>query len=106
MGSLIFGGGDSAPESKPAARRQSPFAVSEEMTKAMPMAKAPMVESKAVNVPAPVHDGAAKGTTSANVFANGANQNCGNFITDRPTSRVLSAPGGKSSMGGLLNWGH
>lgn len=36
--------------------------------------------------------------TSANVFASGANQNCGNFITDRPTSRVLSAPGGRSSI--------
>jgi protein SPIRAL1 and related proteins len=35
---------------------------------------------------------------SANVFASGANQNCGNFITDRPTSRVLSAPGGRSSI--------
>ena len=36
-------------------------------------------------------------SASANRFANGSNQNCGNFITDRPTSRVLAPLGGKSS---------
>ena len=36
--------------------------------------------------------------SSANAFANGANQNCGNFITDRPTSRVLAPPGGGSNI--------
>ena len=35
--------------------------------------------------------------TSANRYANGANQNCGNVLTDRPTSRVLKPPGGGSS---------
>lgn len=35
---------------------------------------------------------------SSNVWANGANQNCGNFITGRPTSRVLNPPGGKTSI--------
>ena len=40
--------------------------------------------------------GATRGT-SANVFANGTSQNCGNFLSDRPTSRVLAPPGGKSS---------
>lgn len=34
---------------------------------------------------------------SANVFASGDNQNAGNFLTDRPTTRVVSAPGGASS---------
>ena len=38
-----------------------------------------------------------KAGTSANRYANGANQNCGNVITDRPTSRVLKPPGGGSS---------
>lgn len=33
----------------------------------------------------------------SNSFANGANQNCGNFITDRSTSRVLAPPGGRST---------
>ena len=34
---------------------------------------------------------------SSNKFATGSNQNCGNFITDRPTTRVHAPPGGKSS---------
>lgn len=38
------------------------------------------------------------GTTSANRFANGANQNSGNFITDRPTTKVHGPPGGRSSI--------
>ena len=35
---------------------------------------------------------------SSNRFASGSNQNCGNFITDRPTTRVHAPPGGKSSI--------
>eukprot|EP00939_MAST-03C_sp_MAST-3C-sp1_P002399 g2399.t1 len=35
--------------------------------------------------------------TSANAFACGSNQNAGNFITDRPTTRVHAPPGGRSS---------
>jgi SPIRAL1-like protein len=34
----------------------------------------------------------------SNAYATGANQNCGNCITDRPTTRVHAAPGGKSSI--------
>lgn len=37
-------------------------------------------------------------TTSANRYANGANQNCGNVITDRPTTKVHGPPGGRSSI--------
>jgi len=35
--------------------------------------------------------------TSMNTFANGQNQNCGNFITDRPSTRVVAQPGGGST---------
>eukprot|EP00971_Amphidinium_carterae_P137454 2724083-Amphidinium_carterae.1 len=35
---------------------------------------------------------------SANIFANGSNQNCGNVITDRPTTRIHHAPGGASTI--------
>lgn len=41
--------------------------------------------------------GARISNDSANAFATGANQNCGNVLTDRPTSRVLAPPGGKSN---------
>ena len=34
---------------------------------------------------------------SSNAYANGANQNCGNVITDRSTTRLHAPPGGKSS---------
>jgi SPIRAL1-like protein len=34
---------------------------------------------------------------SSNVFANGAAQNSGNFITDRRTTRVVAPPGGFST---------
>merc|ERR1712232_1032868 len=36
--------------------------------------------------------------TSSNKFANGANQNCGNVITDRSSTRIHHAPGGSSSI--------
>jgi len=34
---------------------------------------------------------------SSNAFANGSNQNAGNFITKRPSTRVQEPPGGKST---------
>ena len=39
---------------------------------------------------------------SSNAYANGADQNCGNFITDRPSTRLHAPPGGVSqiSLGG------
>merc|ERR1719456_1499054 len=43
---------------------------------------------------------------SSNAFANGANQNCGNVLTDRPTTRLHAPPGGGSrQVSDLLNWG-
>lgn len=41
---------------------------------------------------------------SSNAFANGANQNCGNVLTDRPTTRLHAPPGGKSQMSSILSW--
>jgi hypothetical protein len=35
---------------------------------------------------------------SANAFASGSNQNSGNVMTGRPTSRVLAPPGGHCSI--------
>lgn len=35
---------------------------------------------------------------SSNAFACGANQNAGNFITDRSTTRIHAPPGGRSSI--------
>jgi len=41
---------------------------------------------------------------SSNAFANGANQNCGNVLTDRPTTRLHAPPGGKSQIASILSW--
>merc|ERR1719201_945722 len=35
---------------------------------------------------------------SSNAYACGANQNCGNFVTDRRTTRVAAPPGGRSQI--------
>ena len=37
--------------------------------------------------------GNARSSTSANAFASGSNQNAGNFITDRSTTRIAAPPG-------------
>lgn len=37
-------------------------------------------------------------TISSNAFAQGSNQNCGNFLTDRPSTGLHAPPGGKSSI--------
>lgn len=41
--------------------------------------------------------GGSNGRVSANCWATGTNQNCGNFLSEKPTSRVLAPPGGRSS---------
>merc|ERR1719386_414447 len=40
---------------------------------------------------------------SSNTYAHGNNQNCGNVISDVPTTRVVAPPGGRSSLN--LAWG-
>jgi len=35
---------------------------------------------------------------SSNKFANGSNQNCGNVLSERPSTRLLQAPGGNSTL--------
>lgn len=46
---------------------------------------------------------AAGGRVSSNAFANGSNQNCGNVLTERPSTRLHAPPGGKTSLS--LGWG-
>lgn len=36
-------------------------------------------------------------TNGSNAYANGANQNCGNVLTDRSTTRLHAPPGGAST---------
>ncbi|KAJ8458481.1 hypothetical protein OPV22_031407 [Ensete ventricosum] len=41
----------------------------------------------------------------ANNYHRADGQNCGNFITDRPSTKVQAAPGGGSSLGYLFGGG-
>jgi len=56
------------------------------------------VETAPKNVQTTTSTNSTTSRTSSNAYANGSNQNCGNFITDRPTTRVHAPPGGKSSI--------
>ena len=40
----------------------------------------------------------ARSAKGSNAYASGANQNCGNVLTDRPTTRLHAPPGGTSSV--------
>ncbi|CAE7488396.1 MRTO4 [Symbiodinium sp. CCMP2456] len=46
--------------------------------------------------------GARQPRVTSNSYANGSNQNCGNVISDIPSTRVAAPPGGKSSI--CLGW--
>lgn len=52
----------------------------------------------AAQPPAPVVAAGTSSALSANAFASGSNQNSGNVLTGRPTSRVLAPPGGHCSI--------
>lgn len=58
-------------------------------------------EAAVVPPPAPAAEEAVGGGASAissNAYASGSNQNSGNFMTGRPTTRVRAPPGGASSI--------
>ncbi|CAN0468602.1 unnamed protein product, partial [Hapterophycus canaliculatus] len=48
--------------------------------------------------PAPAAQGGGASAISSNAYASGSNQNSGNFMTGRPTTRVRAPPGGVSSI--------
>lgn len=79
--------------------RQShcPFAMDSERPAAQPPQPQPAANTRASCSMLPGHREEVRSGVSANVWANGGNQNCGNFISDRPTSRVIQPPGGGSS---------
>ncbi|CAN6373158.1 unnamed protein product [Urochloa humidicola] len=89
--SYLFGGGDEAPapRAKPAAA-----AAEQRAPPAQPAAAAASTDSetKLKGVPAGV-----RGSQTNNYFR-AQGQNCGNFLTDRPSTKVHAAPGGGSSL--------
>ncbi|EEF28843.1 protein SPIRAL1-like 1 isoform X2 [Ricinus communis] len=86
----LFGNGETANNS-PAAKSVGQAANNSPSPK-------PVVASPPINkeIPAGIH-----GNLTNNYYrADG--QNCGNFITDRPSTKVHAAPGGGSSLGYLF----
>ncbi|GLT53990.1 hypothetical protein SLA2020_272240 [Shorea laevis] len=63
-----------------------------------PAAASPPVDA-AKQVPAGIN------STSSNNYMRADGQNTGNFITDRPSTKVHAAPGGGSSLGYLFGGG-
>ncbi|KAJ7943330.1 Protein SPIRAL1-like [Quillaja saponaria] len=62
-----------------------------------PAASPPVVINK--EIPAGIH------STSSNNYMRADGQNTGNFLTDRPSTKVHAAPGGGSSLGYLFGDG-
>ncbi|KAI4387532.1 hypothetical protein MLD38_005358 [Melastoma candidum] len=90
----LFGSGE-AP--KPAA--SSPPAVNVEVENvASPKQVSPPVDISK-QLPAGIH------STSSNNYLRADGQNAGNFITERPSTKVHSEPGGGSSLGYLFGGG-
>ncbi|KAJ0967787.1 hypothetical protein J5N97_024704 [Dioscorea zingiberensis] len=83
----LFGDGE-AP--KPAAEKPTPT----------PSVVAPPPADKSKLTPAGI-----QGSNNANNYFRADGQNTGNFITERPSTKVHAAPGGGSSLGYLFGGG-
>ncbi|RCV39172.1 hypothetical protein SETIT_8G202100v2 [Setaria italica] len=100
----LFGGGDEAPaaRAKPAAaadeQRVTATAADEQRVTAA-AAAAGHDDEKLKGIPAGV-----RGSQTNNYFR-AQGQNCGNFLTDRPSTKVHAAPGGGSSLDYLFGGG-
>ncbi|KAE8687353.1 Protein SPIRAL1 [Hibiscus syriacus] len=95
----LFGNGE-AP--KPAANNsQGASTEAPPVSKPVPAAHAPAAEpaDRANQIPAGIN------STSSNNYLRADGQNTGNFITDRPSTKVHAAPGGGSSLNYLFGGG-
>eukprot|EP00262_Sarcandra_glabra_P012698 TRINITY_DN3325_c0_g1_i1.p1 TRINITY_DN3325_c0_g1~~TRINITY_DN3325_c0_g1_i1.p1 ORF type:complete len:114 (+),score=24.02 TRINITY_DN3325_c0_g1_i1:205-546(+) len=95
----LFGSGEAPkPTASPAQPAQNPEPAVSNGSAHKPTAASPPVDnSKAI--PAGIH------SNPANNYFRADGQNSGNFITDRPSTKVHSAPGGGSSLGYLFGNG-
>ncbi|KAL8172524.1 hypothetical protein V2J09_024328, partial [Rumex salicifolius] len=95
----LFGGGEVP---KPAASNASSAAPTEVPVNDARVAK-PITDSQPMN--APKHNPAGGNRSATNNYLRADGQNCGNFITDRPSTKVQAAPGGQSSLDYLFGGG-
>ncbi|KAK8486387.1 hypothetical protein V6N13_005199 [Hibiscus sabdariffa] len=92
----LFGSGEApkpAANNSQAASTEAP-AVSEPVP-----APAPQAADRTKQIPAGIN------STSSNNYLRADGQNTGNFITDRPSTKVHAAPGGGSSLNYLFGGG-
>ncbi|CAN6571904.1 hypothetical protein C1H46_031142 [Malus baccata] len=97
----LFGGGETANASKtPKTTNNTPPPPPPQNANPAP-APAPAPASSPIDkqLPAGIH------SKRTNNYFRVDGQNCGNFITDRPSTKVHSAPGGGSSLGYLFGGG-
>ncbi|KAK4753545.1 hypothetical protein SAY87_001649 [Trapa incisa] len=90
----LFGSGE-APKAAPNIPPTPPAAV-ETMPPSRPVTQPADVPK---DIPAGIH------STSSNNYVRADGQNAGNFITDRPSTKVHAEPGGGSSLGYLFGGG-
>jgi SPIRAL1-like protein len=108
----LFGGGD-APAPKPAApaSRPSPAEPNNGSASAAPPPVAAVTATAQTTAttsvePAELNKQIPAGIkTPVNNYARAEGQNTGNFLTDRPSTKVHAAPGGGSSLGYLFTGG-
>ncbi|XP_006663064.1 protein SPIRAL1-like 2 [Oryza brachyantha] len=88
----LFGGGEVAAAAKP---KPKPVAEAAAETTPSPVKKtspAPSVSEKMKEIPAGIQ------SSQSNNYFRAQGQNCGNFLTERPSTKVHAAPGGGSSL--------
>ncbi|XP_031114609.1 protein SPIRAL1-like 3 [Ipomoea triloba] len=90
----LFGGGE-APSNPPAV--QKPEKVPNNAPAPKPAAAPPVDNTK--QAPAGIL------SSNANNYVRADGQNCGNFLTERRSTKVQAAPGGGSSLGYLFGGG-
>uniref|UniRef100_A0A5B6YVL7 Protein SPIRAL1-like 2 n=1 Tax=Davidia involucrata TaxID=16924 RepID=A0A5B6YVL7_DAVIN len=91
----LFGSGETTNNSQ-AAEKQGQKLTNGPSQK--PAAASPPLDNNK-QIPAGIHG------SNANNYLRADGQNCGNFITDRPSTKVHAAPGGGSSLGYLFGGG-
>ncbi|KAL6908207.1 hypothetical protein ACP4OV_002377 [Aristida adscensionis] len=96
----LFGGGAAAAAKPSPAPAPASATVEEKPAQAAAAAAGGGEDGKAKGVPA----GGVRGSQTNNYFR-AQGQNCGNFLTDRPSTKVHAAPGGGSSLGYLFGDG-
>ncbi|KAH7532740.1 hypothetical protein FEM48_Zijuj04G0054300 [Ziziphus jujuba var. spinosa] len=93
----LFGSQETA--NKPANKPQASQNIGEAAIAGPPQKIPVAVKPIDKDIPAGIHG------SPTNNYHRAEGQNCGNFITDRPSTKVHAAPGGGSSLGYLFGGG-